>query len=156
MWLDEDALEVLPSLQYSLHRAGELFAGIEPPEGAEAAHLELAAALEEARDSTGDVREALEADGPDAASALVHEWRGALFRVRLARHRLAIKPPRARARRTRTSETAELAFTGSAALSTALVLSGTVAFTAGAVLALWPLWAFGLGLVSIGFLAYRS
>jgi hypothetical protein len=42
-----------------------------------------------------------------------------------------------------------------AATSTALVLAGTLAFTAGAVLALWPLWALGLGLVAVGFFAYR-
>jgi hypothetical protein len=36
-----------------------------------------------------------------------------------------------------------------------VVVAGTAAFTAGAVLALWPLWAFGLLLVALAFLVYR-
>src|SRR5207237_305321 len=51
----EDALETLPPLQYALHRASELVVGIEPPPGAEVAHAELAAALEDARDATAEV-----------------------------------------------------------------------------------------------------
>jgi len=78
----------LPMLQNRLHWAGELVAGIEPPAGGERAHAELAIALEHARDATGEVRETLENDGPLAAWRRVHEWRGALFNVRLARHRL--------------------------------------------------------------------
>ena len=62
--------------------------GIVPPAGAEAAHAELRAALAEARDATGEVAGALADGDADAVAALVHEWRGALFRVRLARHRL--------------------------------------------------------------------
>ena len=83
-YLDESALDVLPHLQYSLHRAGELTAGIRPPSGHEGAHEELAAALEDARDLTADAADALEAGGGAAVAVLVHEWRGALFRVAAA------------------------------------------------------------------------
>jgi hypothetical protein len=147
----EDTPRVLPALQYALHRAGELCVGIDPPEGAERAHAELAAALEEARDATGEVIELIEAEGTDAADVVVHEWRGALFKVRLARHQLAIVP---QAEPSDEPE-ADSALAGRAATSTLLVLFGTLAFTAGAVLAFWPLWAVGLGLVAVGFLAYR-
>src|SRR5438067_10619229 len=88
----EDALETLPPLQYALHRTGELVVGIDPPPGAEVAHAELAAALADARDATAEVLDAVETGGAEAAAPLVHEWRGALFRVRLARHRLLGRP----------------------------------------------------------------
>ena len=147
----EDALATLPVLQYSLHRAGELAAGLEPPAGTEAAHRELASALAEARDVTGDVAELCEEEGCDAAATLAHEWRGALFRVRLARRRLAVSRPlpAIEAPRERPAHTA------AAAASAGLVLAGTTAFTAGAVLGAWPLWAAGLLLVAVGFLLYR-
>ena len=148
--LDDYALGVLPILQYGLHRAGELAVGISPPAGAETAHAELAAALEDARDVTGDVIDALGTRGADAAAMLVHEWRGALFRVRLARHRLAARPGRSRER----LEQATPAPKGALA-ATFLVVAGTIVFTAGATLALWPLWAAGLMLVTGGFAAYR-
>jgi len=51
-------------------------------------HEELAAAVADARDATAEIADAVDAYGEDAAAALVWEWRGALFRVRLARHRL--------------------------------------------------------------------
>jgi hypothetical protein len=85
---DETTLVLLPGLQYSLHRAGELVHGIAPPPGTREAHRELEAALEDARDVTGDVAALLEADDSETAAQLVLEWRGALFRVRLARRRL--------------------------------------------------------------------
>src|SRR5437763_5653210 len=88
----DEALETLPPLQYALHRTGELVVGIDPPPGAEVAHAELAVALADARDATADVLDALESGGPELAAVLVHEWRGALFRVRLARHRLVARP----------------------------------------------------------------
>lgn len=147
VWLSEEA-HPLSMLQYELHRAGELAAGILAPPGTEAAHEELAAAVVDARDATGDVVELLDAEGPEAAAVLVHEWRGALFRVRLARHRLAaarplppIEPPEERG--------------AAAAASVVCVLAGTAAFTCGAVLALWPVWAAGLVLVAFAFLVYR-
>ena len=90
--LDEDTLDVLPVLQYSLHRAGEAIHGLPPLPATAEAHRELAAALEDARDVTGDVAALLELEDAEAAAELVHEWRGALFRVRLARRRLVRVP----------------------------------------------------------------
>ena len=150
--LDADALELLPRLQYALHRDWELAAGIEPPPGAETSHAELAASLAGARDATGEVVEALETGGPQAAAFLVPEWRGALFRVRLARRRLGGRPAHPVGRDEPPPESelrAPLA-------STALVLAGVAAFTVGAVIALWPLWTVGLALVAAGFLSYRT
>jgi len=146
----DEAFERLPVLQNRLHWAGELVAGIEPPPGAERAHAELAAALESARDATGEVRESLETEGSAAAWMLVHEWRGALFGVRLARHRLnlgaALPAP---------ADESTPGFNWSAALAAALVLAGTAAFTAGAIAVLWPVWALGLGLVAASFLVFE-
>ena len=83
--LDEEvALDALRSLQYSLHTAGERIYALAPPAGAETAHAELTAALAGARDATGEVAEAIDEAGVEAAEILVHEWRGALFRVRLS------------------------------------------------------------------------
>jgi hypothetical protein len=145
-----DAGVQLPVLQNRLHWAGELVAGMEPPPGAERAHAELAVALESARDATGVLREALESDGPPAAWLHVHEWRGALFNVRLARHRLEAGT-RAAAREV----DPQGGFNWSAALAALLVFGGIVAFTAGAVATLWPVWAVGLGLVAISFLVFE-
>ncbi len=146
----DDGIGQLPVLQNRLHWAGELVAGIEPPPGGERAHAELALALEGARDATGEVREALEAQGVSAAWLRVHEWRGALFNVRLARRRLEAGTPAV----AQTVEDAPV-FQWRAALATALVLAGTAAFTAGAVATLWPVWAVGLGLVAASFLAFE-
>jgi hypothetical protein len=148
--VDDDGLEELPRLQYALHRASELALGIVPPAGAETAHAELQTALAEARDATGDVVDALADGGAETASGLVHEWRGALFRVRLARHFLLARPvpPALPPERPRPFPWAPLA-------GAALVALGAFAFTSGAVLGLWPLWATGLALVAAGFVAYR-
>lgn len=146
----DDSGGQLPILQNRLHWAGELVAGIEPPPGAERAHAELALALECARDATGEVREALEVDGASAAWLRVHEWRGALFNVRLARHRLESGPQAPTGSAPRAA-----GFDWSAALATALVLAGTAAFTAGAIATLWPVWALGLGLVAASFLVFE-
>jgi hypothetical protein len=134
--LDSDAAGPLRALQYRLHWSSELLAGVEPPPGARSAHAELADALVDARDATGEFADALDA-GEGAASALLLEWRGALFRVRLARVRVSVRPPRP-----------------------AVPVPGhdfpvAAAFTAGAVLVLWPVWALGLALVATGYLAYR-
>jgi hypothetical protein len=146
----DDAIERLPALQNRLHWAGELIAGIEPPLGAERAHAELAAALENARDATGEVRETLEVEGTAAAWMLVHEWRGALFGVRLARHRLDL------GRQLHALPAERVAgFNWPATLATALVLAGTAAFITGAVATLWPVWAVGLGLVAASFLVFE-
>jgi hypothetical protein len=85
----DDAPERLGGLQYSLHRSAELVTGLEPPLGAEPAHEELAEALTEARDATAEIAYLLEVDDADATQPFVYEWRGALFRVRLAQLRLA-------------------------------------------------------------------
>ena len=87
---DEDTLGSLKQLQYRLHLASEQAYGISPPSGVEPVHAELAAALAGARDATAELVEALEEDGLDAALTCLHEWRGALFRVRLARLRLTV------------------------------------------------------------------
>ncbi|HST25175.1 MAG TPA: hypothetical protein VLJ76_04215 [Gaiellaceae bacterium] len=142
--------EQLPVLQNRLHWAGELVAGIDPPPGAERAHAELSAALEHARDATGEIREALETEGTLAAWRIVHEWRGALFTVRLARRRLAAGA----ALPARAVEPAP-GTNWAAALATVLVLAGTAAFTAGAIATLWPIWALGLGLVAASFVVFE-
>jgi hypothetical protein len=147
--LDEDTLEVLPVLQYSLHRAGEAIHGLPPLPATAEAHRELAAALEDARDVTGDVAALLELEETDAAAELVHEWRGALFRVRLARRRLIRVPPPAR------PSVVEPGTTALAAGALGLLAVGTVGFLAGAVLVIWPLWAAGLALVAGSLLVYR-
>ena len=151
--LDEEAvLDVLPRLQYALHTAAELSAGIEPPTGAETPHAELAAALGDARDATAEVIDALDEGGADAAAPLLHEWRGALFRVRLARLRLLAKQTASASlarRRARGSERQN------ALAATLLMLAGVAVVVAGATYALWPLWASGLILLALGIVAYR-
>jgi hypothetical protein len=144
--LDEISPETLRALQYRLHWSSERLAGVEPPAGVRDGHAELAAALVDARDVTGDVVEALETWGSEGARPLVLEWRGALFRVRLARMRLtrpevSVLRPAARPR--------------GAAPAAALALLGVAAFAAGAVLIVWPLWAAGLALVAGSLLVQR-
>jgi hypothetical protein len=148
---DEAVLDSLSVLQYSLHTAGELAIGIEPPAEAGWAHQELAAALADARDATADVTDAAWSEGSDAAVALVPEWRGALFRVRLARMRLAQTPlsaPPPRPAKPRSHDRPAL-------VATILVLAGTFVLTCGAIVGVWELWAAGLVFVAGGFLAYR-
>jgi len=149
----DDLIDELPQLQYSLHAAAELAVGIDPP------HAELVAALGEARDVTAEVANALELGDVDFVDPLLPEWRGALFRVRLARlralERTAVPirsdgdaeptPPR------RPRERPSL----SAIIATGLVIGGAFLFTAGAVLAAWPVWAAGLALFAGGFVLYR-
>ena len=144
--LDEETVDALRLLQYRLHWSSEALAGVEPPAGVREGHEELADALAEARDATGDIAEAIDLRGREGADALLLEWRGSLFRVRLARMRLTSRPANA-------SEPA--VFPAAAAAATALTFLGVAAFVAGAVLILWPLWAVGLGLVAGGYLAYR-
>jgi len=145
----EDAGDVLPVLQYELHWASELLAGVEPPPAGEAAHAELGSALTAARDMTGDVAEALADGGLEATAPLVHEWRGALFRVRLARSRLGLPPASALP--------ADVPpFPRSALVSALLVVFGVAAFAGGAVAVLWPMWAAGLLMIAAGCVGYRS
>jgi hypothetical protein len=155
----DDFVDELPALQYSLHSSAELAVGIEPPPGSEELHGELVAALGEARDSTAEIALALEAADAELVEPLLPEWRGVLFRVRLARLRVLEgaaprggangqpQAPRHRAQRERASI--------SAVVATLLVVTGAFLFTAGAVLAAWPVWAAGLALFAGGFVLYR-
>ena len=159
-WDAEEVLEELPSLQYCLHAGAELAVGIQPPLGLEAAHAELVTALAQARDATAEIAAAIDGVGVELVDPLVPEWRGALFRVRLARLRalerrdvhVAADNPVAEPHR----EPVPFNRTGLAALiACALVLGGGLLFTAGAVLAAWPVWAAGLLLATGGFVLVR-
>jgi hypothetical protein len=148
---DEDSvLDRLPSLQYALHAASELALGLRPPAGAEIAHAELAAALAGARDATAEIAEVLEHGGGIAAEPLLPEWRGALFRVRLARLRVATPKPLPAELETEPEPTTR----GDALAATILVLGGATVFATGATLQLWPVWALGLALFASGVLVY--
>jgi hypothetical protein len=149
--LDENAAaDSLRRLQYALHLASEHAYGLNPPPGAVTAHAELGDALACARDATADVAEAASLWGAEGVEPMLHEWRGALFRVRLARLRLASPEP------TKLPEDEEDA-TGIAGPLVAFLLAllGAVGFVAGATLDLWPVWALGLLAVSGSVLAYR-
>ena len=159
-----EAPDELPSLQYSLHAGAELALGIEPPPGGEAVHAELVAALGQARDATADVALALDESDDELVERLLPEWRGALFRVRLARLRALERSPlqlprapepRERERRRERREVGEARLSLGAATAIALVIAGALLFTAGAVLAAWPLWAAGLALFAGGFVLFR-
>jgi hypothetical protein len=149
--LDEEALlERLPSLQYALHAASELAVGLRPPAGAEIAHAELAASLAGARDATAEIAEILEHGGGTFAEAFLPEWRGALFRVRLARLRVATPKPLP----VEDAIEPEPPARGTALAATLLVLSGAALFAAGATVDLWPVWALGLALFASAVLVY--
>lgn len=148
---DEDSvLDRLPALQYALHAASELALGLRPPAGAEIAHAELAASLAGARDATAEIAEVLEHGGGIAAEPLLPEWRGALFRVRLARLRVATPKPLPAELETEPEPTAR----GDALAATILAVSGATVFATGATLQLWPVWALGLALFASGLLIY--
>jgi hypothetical protein len=150
--LDEDgATEILRRLQYGLHVAFEQLAGLEPPPGAATAHAELSAALAGARDATAEVADAVAAWGEEGVATLLHEWRGALFRVRLARLRLT-GPPQRPAKAIVAPPPAGI---GPALVALLLALGGALAFVAGATFGLWPIWAGGLLAVCGSVLAYR-
>lgn len=148
----------LPSLQYALHSGAELAVGIEPPQGAEELHEELVAALAEARDATAEIALALDAD-IDLVEPLLPEWRGILFRVRLARLRALERSGAQRSVRKAAAqgrdEQAPARSTLLTGISVLLVAGGALLFTAGAVLAAWPVWAAGLGLLAGGFVLHR-
>lgn len=158
--VESDLLEELPGLQYRLHSGAELAVGIDPPPAAAGAHADLVGALAEARDATAEMAGALETGDPELIQALLPEWRGSLFRVRLARLRAVERPiaqarpepsDPSRRRQARVPEKTPL----SAIAATVLVLGGALLFTAGAVLVAWPLWAAGLALFAGGFILYR-
>ena len=92
----------------------------------------------------------LEQGGGIAAEPLLPEWRGALFRVRLARLRVATPKPLPAELATEPEPPAR----GDALAATVLALSGATVFAAGATLQLWPVWALGLALFASGFLVY--
>ncbi len=143
-------VSTLRRLQYRLHLASEQAYGLVPPAGAESAHAELRQALAAARDATAFVADTLEEDEPEGALPLLHEWRGALFRVRLARLRLASPATAAPSLRARGE--------GSIAAPLAaflFALVGAGAFVAGATLGLWPVWAAGMVAVTAAMLVYR-
>jgi hypothetical protein len=142
-------VQALRRLQYALHVASENAYGIEPPPGAASAHAELADALVCAREATSEVADACEIWGADGAQPYLYEWRGALFRVRLARMRLAT-PERARREEPEPDEGL-----GRPLLAVLVALAGALAFVAGATLGVWPLWAIGIAAVCISVLAYR-
>jgi hypothetical protein len=149
---DDEMIDALRRLQYRLHAASEHAFGLVPPAGAETAHAELAAALAGARDATAEVAETAEEAGGDAAALLVHEWRGALFRVRLARLRLAGAPKRLPAALAEDPPRGRVAAPLMAFL---LALSGALAFVIGATVGPWPLWVAGILGVCGSVLAYR-
>jgi hypothetical protein len=142
-------LDELRRLQYRLHAASQEVLGLSPPAAAASAHDELASALADARDATGELAEDVELDGLAAAEARIYEWRGALFRVRLARLRLDGSRP------VPAPEPEQLP--GLAAPISALVLSlgGTSAFLLGATIGPWPLWACGALALCASLLVYR-
>ena len=144
------ASDSLRRLQYALHLAVEHAYGLEPPPGAASAHAELADALACARDATAEIAAAADLWGADGAAALLHEWRGALFRVRLARLRLAEPEPHGIV--TREPDPGSVAGPLAAFL---LALVGAVGFVAGATLGAWPLWVAGLAAVCASVLVYR-
>jgi hypothetical protein len=150
--LEEDESEVvLARLRYQLHLASEHAYGLDPPLGAESAHAELAAALASARDATAEVAEAAHDAGSDGVRPLLHEWRGALFRLRLARLRLAAPDTR---RRQRTDSPPDEGM-ARPLVAFLLALCGALSFAAGATLGIWPLWVAGLLAVCASVVAYR-
>jgi hypothetical protein len=146
---EDGAPDALSGLQYALHSAGEAAAGLRPPAGAEAAHAELAAALGDARDSTAEIAFMVELGGAEAAEPYVYEWRGALFRVRLARLRL-VRPAVAEA----DAETAARS-PWNALAAVFLVLGGSLLLAGAAAVGAWTLAAAGLVAFAVGALTYR-
>jgi hypothetical protein len=147
---DAPATESLRRLQYALHLASEHAYGLRPPPGAATAHAELSDALACARDATGEVVEAAALWGAEGVQPLLHEWRGALFRVRLARLRLATPP-----KTEREQPTAIPRVILGPLVAFLLALLGAVAFVAGATLGLWPVWGLGMLAVCGSVFAYR-
>jgi hypothetical protein len=149
--LDEEGAEQsLRRLQYGLHVSSEHVVGLVPPPGGETAHAELEAALLSARDATAEVAEAVSAWGAAGVEPLLHEWRGALFRVRLARMRLT--PPAQPAAVVSATE-----YEGPARplLAFLLALFGAVAFVGGAATGTGPVWAAGVLAVVASVVVYR-
>jgi hypothetical protein len=148
--LDHDeALDALRRLQYRLHSASESVLELSPPAAAEPAHGELAAALLGARDATGDVVEAVDLTGSRGVDVVLHEWRGALFRVRLARLRLTGPPSR------QANPAEPIPKLRAPLVASGLTVAGAAAFAVGATAGPWPLWVAGLLAVCLSLLLYR-
>ena len=147
---EHELVETLTHLQYHLHVGSEHVYGLQPPPGSASAHAELADALACARDATAEVAEAVAAVGNDGLRPLLHEWRGALFRVRLARLRLAAPTPGKEP-----ADERPAARDARALAAFLLALAGAAAFAGGAALALWPLWVAGLVAVCGAVTVYR-
>jgi hypothetical protein len=146
---DDETVGALRRLQYRLHLASESVLGLSPPAAAEHAHTELADALAGARDATGDVAIVVDERGSHGAEPLLFEWRGALFRVRLARLRLTgEQPPQAPSRPQLPRIEAPIA-------ASALTIGGTAAFAVGATVGPWPLWIAGMVAVCLSLVLYR-
>lgn len=156
----DEAWEELPALQYHLHTGAELALGFQPPPGAQVVHEELVAALAQARDATAQVLLAADAYDDELVEQTLPEWRGALFRVRLARlralERLSV-PVRTDGGRAPEVElhAGTMGSPAAAIAATCLAIAGAMLFTAGAVLAAWPVWAAGLALFAGGFVLFR-
>jgi hypothetical protein len=149
--LDDDGAEQsLRRLQYALHISSENVVGLVPPPGEETAHAELEAALSCARDATAEVAEAVSVWGAAGVEPLLHEWRGALFRVRLARMRLT--PPR---RVTAPPPGEDHGGHARPLLAFLLALLGAVAFVGGAATSSWPVWTTGMLAVAASVVVYR-
>ena len=148
--LDEDeSVEALRRLQYRLHSASEYTLSMSPPAASAPAHGELAAALTGARDATGEVVGAIEALGAHAVDTLLHEWRGALFRVRLARLRLT------GSRKTAEPVRDEYPKLAAPLLASGLTIGGAAAFAVGATVGPWPVWVAGMIAICVSLLFYR-
>jgi hypothetical protein len=141
---DRLATADLDGLRYALHRAAELTGGLSAPPGADGTHGELAEALAGAREATAAVAVTRDEDGPWAAEQLVWEWRGALFAVRLARHRLRVPMPAEPV--VHAPQASASGITRPLAATIAVVL-GALGVLAGALTEQWPLWSAGVGLV---------
>jgi hypothetical protein len=156
----DDAWDELPSLQYHLHTGAELALGFQPPPGTRSIHEELVDALAQARDATAQILLAAESYDEEFVEQSLPEWRGALFRVRLARlralERLSV-PLRIEGELAAGPEPSAgtMGSPAAAIAATCLAIAGAMLFTAGAVLAAWPVWAAGLALFAGGFVLFR-
>jgi len=147
--LEEDHVaELLKGLQYRLHLAAESVVGLSPPADSEDAHGELSAALEGARDATAEVIAALEEAGLRTVELIVHEWRGALFRVRLAQLRLT-------GGRRDIPRLQPLPVFRAPLTAFVLTAGGAAAFAYGAAVGPWPIWVLGMIAVCASLLGYR-